>query len=398
MNVLFLTMNVFTDIEMHNIYSDLMKEFIKHGHRPYIVTPREKKLGEKTELINYDDYSLLKVQIGNTSNVSLIEKGISTVTLSSKFYRAIKENLGKIKFDLILYSTPPITLATPVVKLKKLFRCRTYLMLKDIFPQNAVDLEMFSNKSIVYKYFRMQEKKLYKVSDKIGCMSPANVKYILEKNSDINANKVELCPNAIIPNDLQTSENNVEVIKSKYGIPQDRKVFIYGGNLGKPQGIEFLIKCLIAEKDDLNAFFLIVGDGSEYGLIERALLQNQCRNAKLIKKLPKSDYDSLVVACDVGMIFLDHRFTIPNFPSRLLSYMQAGMPVIACTDLSSDIGKIIVDNKFGWWCESECVESFKVIVSEACKANMAEMGSRGFEYLCENYNSCKVYEIIMKKC
>ena len=143
MNVLFLTMNVFTDIEMHNIYSDLMKEFIEHGHRPYIVTPREKKLGEKTELINYDDYSLLKVQIGNTSDVSLIEKGISTVTLSSRFYNAVKDKLGKISFGLILYSTPPITLATPVKRLKKLFGCRTYLMLKDIFPQNAVDLGMF---------------------------------------------------------------------------------------------------------------------------------------------------------------------------------------------------------------------------------------------------------------
>ena len=160
MNVLFLTMNVFTDIEMHNIYSDLMKEFIKHGHRPYIVTPRERKLGEKTELIDYPDYSLLKVQIGNTSNVSLIEKGVSTVTLSSKFYDAIKTNLRSLDFGLILYSTPPITLATSVKRLKKLFGCRTYLMLKDIFPQNAVDLEMFSPRGLVYRYFRRQEKEL----------------------------------------------------------------------------------------------------------------------------------------------------------------------------------------------------------------------------------------------
>lgn len=126
MNILFLTMNPFTSIEMHNIYSDLMKEFIRHGHRPYIVTPREKKSGEQTELLDYSDHSILKVQIGNTSGVSLIEKGISTVTLSGKFYRAVKTKLGHLKFDLILYSTPPITLATPIKQLKKLFGCRTY--------------------------------------------------------------------------------------------------------------------------------------------------------------------------------------------------------------------------------------------------------------------------------
>ena len=203
MNILFLTMNVFTDIEMHNIYSDLMKEFIVNGHRPYIVTPREKKTGEKTELLNFLDYSILKVQIGNTSGVSLIEKGISTVTLRGKFYRAVKENIGQIKFDLILYSTPPITLATPVKRLKKLLRCRTYLMLKDIFPQNAVDLEMFSGKGLIYRYFRAKEKKLYQVSDKIGCMSPANAEYVLKHNPEISPERLEICPNSITPRPLK---------------------------------------------------------------------------------------------------------------------------------------------------------------------------------------------------
>ena len=102
MNVLFLTMNHFTGMDMHNIYSDLMQVFIDHGHRPYIVTPREKKLGEKTELVNYATYSILKVQIGNTSGVSLIEKGISTVTLSALYYKAVKKHLGSLKFDQML--------------------------------------------------------------------------------------------------------------------------------------------------------------------------------------------------------------------------------------------------------------------------------------------------------
>jgi len=37
------------------------------------------------------------------------------------------------------------------------------------------------------------------------------------------------------------------------------------------------------------------------------------------------------------MIFLDYRFQIPNFPSRLLSYMAAGMPVIVATDPNTDM-------------------------------------------------------------
>lgn len=395
MNVLFLTMNVFTDIEMHNIYSDLMKEFIKHGHRPYIVTPREKKLGEKTELINYDDYSLLKVQIGNTSNVSLIEKGISTVTLSSRFYTAVKDKLGKISFGLILYSTPPITLATPVKRLKKLFGCRTYLMLKDIFPQNAVDLGMFSEKGFIYRYFRAQEKKLYKVSDKIGCMSPANVEYVMQHNPEIPQDKVEICPNAIIPHEMENRDSYKRAVRERYGIPDHAVVYLYGGNLGKPQGIPFLLECLKRVKNDQNCFFIICGSGSEYDLLKDFMEQDKPENVRLISFLPKQDYDTLVKGCDVGLVFLDHRFTIPNFPSRILSYMEYGMPILACTDMVSDVGTIAEKNGFGLFCQSNNLQFFEECIDKINDRDIEKMGMLARTFLEEHYSAKIPYRVIM---
>lgn len=395
MNVLFLTMNVFTDIEMHNIYSDLMKEFIQHGHRPYIVTPREKKLGEKTELIDCDSYSLLKVQIGNTSNVSLIEKGISTVTLSSQFYNAVKRELGNLKFGLILYSTPPITLATPVAKLKKLFNCRTYLMLKDIFPQNAVDLEMFSEKGFIYRYFRAQERALYKVSDKIGCMSPANVEYVLKHNPEIPQDKVEICPNAIIPHEVEDRENYRRTVREKYGISDQAIVYLYGGNLGKPQGIPFLVDCLKRVKNDQDCFFIICGSGSEYGLLEDFMEQDKPENVKLIPFLPKQDYDTLVKGCDVGLVFLDHRFTIPNFPSRALSYLECSMPILTCTDSVTDIGRIAEENGFGFACESDDPCKFAECIHHLIWEEVQEAGNRARSYLENFYMAEHAYHFVM---
>lgn len=395
MNVLFLTMNVFTDIEMHNIYSDLMKEFIKHGHRPYIVTPREKKLGEETELIDSDDYSLLKVQIGNTSDVSLIEKGVSTVTLSLRFYHAVRSKLGKLSFGLILYSTPPITLAAPVKRLKKLFECRTYLMLKDIFPQNAVDLGMFSEKSFIYRYFRAQEKNLYKVSDKIGCMSPANVEYVLKHNPEIPRNKVELCPNAIIPHEVENREGYKIALREKYGIPEESIVYLYGGNLGKPQGIPFLVQCLKQVKNCQEGYFIICGSGSEYGLLEEFMENEKPENVKLIPFLLKQEYDTLVKGCDVGLIFLDYRFTIPNFPSRILSYMEYSMPVLACSDKISDIGILGEDNGFGLKASSNDVNEFTNCIEKLNKLDLDEMGKKARWYLDNHFHAEQCYQIIM---
>ena len=115
-----------------------------------------------------------------------------------------------------------------------------------------------------------------------------------------------------------------------------------------------------------------------------------------MQRLPKEDYDTLVGACDVGMIFLDHRFTIPNFPSRLLSYMQAKIPVLACTDPNTDIGEVITKGGFGWWCESNSVHDFSKLVDQVLCADLNTMKVREFQYLIENYTAYFVYENIIK--
>lgn len=395
MNVLFLTMNVFTDIEMHNIYSDLMKEFIKHGHRPYIVTPREKKLGEKTELIDYSNYSLLKVQIGNTSGVSLVEKGVSTIRISSQFYQAVNDKLGNLNFGLILYSTPPITIASPVAKFKKLFHCKTYLMLKDIFPQNAIDLEMFSKTNPVYWYFRYQEKYLYRVSDRIGCMSPANVKYILEHNPEIQQEKVDLCPNAIIPKEDIDHSNYKKQLRDKLSIPEDAIVLLYGGNLGKPQAIPFFVECLKRLSNDKSVFTVICGSGSDFRVLQSFIQAVHPTNMILMEYVPNQEYQAIAKGCDAGIIMLDSRFSIPNFPSRLLSYLENSMPVLVCTDSVTDIGKISESNGFGISCSSNSVDSFCDGLSRLKNSDLYTMGLAARKYLEENYHSKFCYKNIM---
>ena len=395
MNVLFLTLVSFESIGERGIYTDLLREFAKNGHHVYAISPVEKRLGEGTHLIHEDNAIILRLRIGNTQKTNIIEKGISTVLMEPTFKKAIQKYFFDIKFDLVLYSTPPITLVSAVEYVKKRDHARTYLLLKDIFPQNAVDIGMMATtgvRGLLYKHFRRQEKKLYAISDRIGCMSPANVQYILNHNPEIPSTKVEVCPNCVEPVDMSVDADTRAAIREKYDIPLDKKVFVYGGNLGKPQGIPFIIECLRKCQDIEDAYFLIVGDGTEYHLLSEFVEAEKPTNAKLMKRLPKEDYDSMVGACDVGMIFLDHRFTIPNFPSRLLSYMQAKLPVLACTDPNTDIGKVITEGGFGWWCESNDAEKFKDCVKQALNKKIDV--DRMFELLEKEYSVQKSYKII----
>ncbi len=117
---------------------------------------------------------------------------------------------------------------------------------------------------------------------------------------------------------------------------------------------------------------------------------------KLLPELPRDDYDALTGACDVGLIFLNHKSTTPNFQQRILSYMQARIPILASTDTVTDLGDIITENGFVWWCESNDTASFTKTVRQAVTANRAPMGERGYDFLCKNYSTDVSCDIIFK--
>ena len=384
-------------IYANGIYTDLIRMFDANGHNMYVISPVERRRGGKTHVIRQNNTTILKLRIGNTQKTNVIEKGINTVLIEPLFKWGVRKHFADVKFDLVLYSTPPITLVSTIEYVKKRDNAKTYLLLKDIFPQNAVDIDMLSTtgvKGLLYRRFREQEKKLYAISDRIGCMSQANADYVIKHNPAVNPNKVEICPNSIEVNDKSVDTEMRKRIREKYGIIENRKVFVYGGNLGKPQGIPFLIECLRECESIADAFFLIIGDGTEFHLLEKYVKDEKPKHVKLMKRISKEDYDTMVGACDVGLIFLDHRFTIPNFPSRLLSYMAAKLPVLACTDPNTDVGKVIVEGDFGWWCESNDAEAFSRIVKNVCNRDVEKLGDAGYNYLIEHYSVKECYSII----
>lgn len=400
MEILFLSLIDFDSLYERGIYTDLLREFAANNHKIYAISPVEKRSNRRTNIIEVDACKILKLEIGNIQKTNFIEKGISTIMLEPKLICGIRKYFNDTKFDLILYATPPITFAKVVEFVKKRDDAKSYLLLKDIWPQGVVDMGAMATTgpmALLYKYFRAKEKKLYLNSDYIGCMSPANMDYILKHNPEIPRHTVEVCPNAIEPLNIKKDKELMQKVRLKYNIPLDKTVFIYGGNLGKPQGIDFLIECLEANKHNQQVYFIIAGSGTELNKLKKYFDHNKPDNAQLFGQMPKLDYEALANSCDVGLIFLDKRFTIPNFPSRLLSYMQASMPVLAATDVNTDLGQVIEKGQFGFWCESGNLGEFNEKVKSLCNQDLRrEMGLNARQYLEDNYTARHSYDIIMK--
>lgn len=398
MEVIFITLGYPDNGRHSNLYSDLMQEFKRNGHGVTVVCQVEKRRHRPTELLEVDGIPILKVRTGNVTQTNLLEKGVSTLLLEEQFINAIKTHLGGKKFDLILYSTPPITFERVIKYLKNMHGDgMTYLLLKDIFPQNAVDIGMLKENSLLLSYFRRKEKNLYAISDKIGCMSEGNRRFVLEHNPEIPADKVEVNPNTIRPADRTQSVGRSH-IRKKLGIPEHALLFLYGGNLGKPQGIDYLIESIDLYRNQDDVFFVIIGSGTDFAKIENYINERQPTNVRLESFMPKDEFDRVVESADVGMIYLDKRFTIPNIPSRLTAYMDRAKPVLAVTDPHTDLKDIIHDANCGYYAEAGKLADFRDAVEQVKRdrGKLRLLGENGRRYLEKEFHVSESYGIIMQ--
>lgn len=387
-NIIFLSLIQIDTLVQRGIYQDLLRQFKNNGHNVFVVCPLERNVNKKTNLIIEGNVRILQVKTFNIQKTNLFEKLLATLSISFLFKRAINKYFHKISFDLILFVTPPITLLKLITWLKKSHNAFTYLLLKDIFPQNAVDLKLISKNSIVHKYFTSVERRLYEISDKIGCMSEANQSYITFKYNYL-CNKLEVNPNSIEILEYKQKSLKKDDLFDSLNIPISSTVFLYGGNLGLPQGAFFLTEVINKCKTMCpEAFFLIIGTGTEFNKIENWFNENKPINAKLLNYLPKDQFDEIVRFSDVGMILLRKEFTIPNFPSRLLSYLENKLPVLSLVDNVTDIGIISVKENFGKFCTygdvNIALKKIQEYVSDP--KQRAEMGENGYNFMLKNYD------------
>ena len=343
MNILYLSAIPFKIEKNPSIYTDLIQELTIFGDKVTVASIDSSLKPFQIKRTVEKNIDLIYIGSFQLYNVNILKKGLAIITLPFFMKRAIKK-LDISKFDLILYETPPITWAGIVNQIKKKNKIKSFLMLKDIFPQNAVDIGLMKKDSLIFNYFKRKEELLYEVSDYIGCMSKGNIEYIIKNNSKIPKEKLYYFPNT----KKDTGNGNIDFEKRKLQ-------FVYGGNMGLPQGVLNIAPAISYFKNEEDIEFIFVGRGTEWNKINEYFKEQ--KNVKVLKSLPREEYEKLLSSCDAGFIFLDSRFTIPNYPSRTLAYLEKGIPIIAATDKNTDIKDLILDNGVGLWSCSDDINS-----------------------------------------
>jgi hypothetical protein len=372
MRILFLSLIQMKSIDDRGIYSDMVREFVKNGHFVDYFFPSDKKFSKKTSRYSLNSLTI-KLNIQKT-NFFLI-KLISYFILDYKFSTFI--NLSKVSYDLLIITTPSIFQNSIVKTFKKKYSSsKVLLLLKDIFPNNSIDLELYKIKLLSFflvGFFRRIEKKLYSLVDNIGCMTSLNVQY-LTKYGPRFQKKLFLFPNLIEPYEIPFIKTRTDLC-----IPINKIIVIFIGNLGIPQDVRFINKLI--ETAPISFVFLFIAQGTEINKINLSF-----NNVIVIKEnLSRYEIDQYLINSNFGLITLDIRFKVPNFPSKLLNYFNANLPVIAFTNEYNDLSELLIQNNLGLWNLSDKSKSYLSFLTNIEKKSFNS--SRDFIF--DNYNVTK---------
>ncbi|MDU1912154.1 glycosyltransferase family 4 protein [Fusobacterium sp.] len=393
MKILFLLLNYKKNDD--NLYKELVEEFKNQGQEVYVATILEKKYKKNTILEVENGINILRIKTGNLFEVGIIEKGLTTLTLGNTFKRNIKNYYGDIKFDIVIHHTPPITFTSVIEWLKKKYGTSSYLILRDIFPQNAKDLGIIKNK-FLFNFFRNKEKKLYEVSDYIGCMSNGNIEFLKRNNKEIGIKKLHILRNW----GKLKEKPKVDFLdmRKKYNYKDKDFLIVFGGNMGVPQGLNFLLEVAEKCKNSKDIKFLLIGKGTEKKKLENIVIDKKLENVKFIDFIPREEYEKLISVCDVGIVSLHSCFTIPNIPSKTIDYFKLGIPIISFTDKNTDYPLILEDeakagiaNIYGDM--ENVIKSINILKKE--KELKKQLGNNGRKYYEEYLGVDKAYKTIM---
>lgn len=320
---------------------DLGMELRRQGHDVIIVAPSEEVV--RPFVTTMEDGLLVgRARAPNTRTGGRLLRAIREERLSSVIWRAGRAFFRENRCDLVVSYSPTIFFGRLVRKLKRLWNCQSYLVLRDIFPQWAVDAGLL-RKGLAWRFLRHRELQQYAVADVIGVQSPRNLEYF---PTHLPGKRYEL---EVLYNWTTLDEGEIPCgeLRERLGL-EGKVVFFYGGNVGVAQDMDNILRLARSLQAESNAAVLIVGDGSEFRRVSAAIAAEGLDNVQILPAVGQREYLSMLREVDVGLISLDRKLRTQNFPGKMLGYMYFGIPILASLNPGNDLAPLLEAHDAGF--------------------------------------------------
>ncbi len=323
---------------------DLASELVRQGHKVTVVTPRSIADKSQASSETMDGVVIWRFQSGPIKDLGRVRRAVNESLIPFYAWQSIKRRIRSDTFDGIIYYSPSIFFGPVVAKLKRLCNCRSFLILRDFFPQWAVDANLIKKGSLIEHYFRFFESLSYKNADMIGVMSLRNLEIFNQRtghryNTSVLRNWASL--------DTHVVDDARKNIRKTLGL-NDETIFFYGGNIGHAQDMENLMRLVKRMASLKKAHFLFVGQGDEVELIKKLAIEWSLDNFSFLPSVTQDEYRDILTQVDIGLFSLSAKHTTHNFPGKLLGYMVQSLPILGSVNQDNDLINLIQENNAGF--------------------------------------------------
>lgn len=328
---------------------DLTLEAVRQGHEITVIVPDQAQV-KPWSLEQFSGAEVLRLKVPCFRSVGYAGRALGEAIMPlAMLWRLHQSPLAKTRWDGVIWYSPSIFHGLLASVIKKKSKCYSYLIIRDIFPEWALDLNLMK-RGLAYKFFSAVASYQYSVADVIGIQTEGNSRYF-KHWLDVTGRKLEILPNWLGP--LVLKKSSIQISETTlFG----RKVFIYAGNMGVAQNLDPFLALAqrFIKRTDIG--FLWVGRGSEVERLRMAASSQGLDNMLFADEIDPDEISDLYAQCIAGIVALDPRHKSHNIPGKFLSYIQNGLPVLANVNASNDLVELIKSNALGQVCETNDID------------------------------------------
>jgi glycosyltransferase involved in cell wall biosynthesis len=333
---------------------DLSREFASQGHEVTVMVASP-ELREDWRIDMVNGVRVVRLRTPKTKDVGYVRRTIGEFLMPYAMLRNLKKTpLATERWDGVVWYSPTIFLGPIANALKKASKCRSYLIIRDIFPEWAVDMGLMG-RGLPYRFFKAVANFQYSVADVIGVQTPGNLAYFRSADGK-SRQHLEVLHNWLA--EAPNAGCSIDVRKTSL---RGRKIFVYAGNMGIAQGMDVLLDLSERLKDRSDIGFLFVGRGSDAKRLREDAVARGLDNVVFFDEIDPDEIPGLYAQCHVGLVALDPRHKTHNIPGKFLSYMQSTLPVLACINAGNDLVDLISEHRVGAVCTDHSADSMAVL-------------------------------------
>lgn len=336
---------------------DLSREFARQGHVLTVLLPspdqQDPWLLEET-----DGVQVLRLKAPRTKDIGYVRRTLGEFVMPfAMLHQLRKSPLANERWDGVVWYAPSIFHGPLASALKKNSNCKGYLIIRDIFPEWAVDMGLMG-RGLPYRFFEAIARYQYSIADVIGVQTPGNAAYF-ETWAKRPARQLEVLQNWLA--DAPATGCSITVSQTPLA---GRKIFVYAGNMGVAQGMGILLDLAERLQSRSDIGFLFVGRGSDAQKLAAEAEQRGLDNVLFQGEIHPDEIPGLYAQCHAGLVALDARHKSHNIPGKFLTYMQSGLPVLANINAGNDLAEIIRQENVGWVSEDGALATLERMALE----------------------------------